>query len=440
MSLHPDLLPLLDADNDWKKAWELIHDHQISVNLCGKAGTGKSTFLRAIAKFSKKKVVFTAPTGIAALNIRGVTLHSFFGLPFGPLLPDDPRMIKHNLNATKKKIIDKMELLVIDEISMVRADVLDAIDLILRKACKKNIPFGGKQLLLVGDNFQLEPVVKREEFEILSEYYEHPYYFGSKAFQESNCELVELKTVYRQTDDYFISLLNKVRIGAANLTDLDELNSRVVSDKPVVASEGFSIILATRVAVVAAENMVRLARITHPQVCFKAKVEGKYNPNNFPTDENLILKKDAQVIMVKNDKNRAWVNGSLGKIKEIHDDELSILLETGKTVVVSRETWEQIEYSFDNETRKLTETVVGSFVQFPVKLAWAITIHKSQGLTFNNVILNMEGGAFAAGQLYVALSRCRTLEGIQLIQTIKPSDVIVKREVLEFAGLGRYIE
>ena len=440
MSLHPELIPLLDADKEWRKAWELIHTHDVSVNLCGKAGTGKSTFLRAIAKYSGKKTVFTAPTGIAALNIRGVTLHSFFGLPFGPLLPEDPRMLKHAVNASKKKIIEKMDLLVIDEISMVRADMLDAIDLILRKTCKNNLPFGGKQLLLVGDNFQLEPVVKREEWDILAQYYSHPYYFGAKGFERSHFEVVELKTVYRQTDDYFISLLNKVRTGAANLTDLEELNSRVISDKPVIANDSFSIILATRVAVVAAENMVRLAWIKHPQINFKARIQGRYSPNNYPTDEILGLKPGAQIIMVKNDKNKHWVNGSLGKILEIHEDELSVLLETGKTVVVSRETWEQIEYVYDTTTKKLTENVIGSFIQFPVKLAWAITIHKSQGLTFNNVILNLEGGAFTAGQLYVALSRCRSLEGIQLVQGIKPSDMIVKREVMEFAGLGKYME
>jgi len=436
----PDLQSIFETNPEWERAWKLLHEENISVNLTGKAGTGKSTFIKAVASFSKKKVLYTAPTGLAALNIRGVTLHSLFGLHFGPLLMNDPRWYSHKLSAAKRKILDKAELLVIDEISMVRADVLDALDLLLRKNCNSDQPFGGKQLLLVGDNFQLEPVVKREEWEILSEHYEHPYYFASAAFKEIQYEVVELKTVYRQTDDYFISLLNKFRIGGVNPPDLDEINQRVADSKPVFESQDFSIILAPRTAAVATENFLKLTALQSPRHTFKAKIEGKFNPGIFPTEEILELKVDAQVIMVKNDKNRRWVNGTLGKIVSIFDDEIRIRLENGKVVEVGRETWEQIEYKYDAKTKKLDENVIGTFVQFPVRLAWAITIHKSQGLTFNRVILNMEGGAFAAGQLYVALSRCRTLEGLTLLQKIKPSDIIVKREALEFAGLGKYLE
>lgn len=441
MEIHPDQIEVFDTNPEWKNAWELIHNQNSSVNLCGKAGTGKSTFLRAIGQYSSKKAIFTAPTGIAALNIRGVTLHSFFGLPFGPLLMDDPRMLRHVVSPKKKKIIEKMELLVIDEISMVRADILDAIDSILKKTCRNALPFGGKQLLLVGDNFQLEPVVRNDELAILNLHYEHAYYFASKAFYTAQCQVVELKIIYRQTDSYFISLLNKVRIGGVNVSDLDELNSRMLAATAISANDqSFSIILATRTSIVASENLLRLASLKSEQYNFKATIEGKYNNNTLPTDEILSLKVDAQIIMVRNDANKRWVNGSLGKIVDIKESVLSVLLESGKTVKVEREKWDQIEYVYDSKTGAITENVLGSFTQYPLKLAWAITIHKSQGLTFNRVILNMEGGAFAAGQLYVALSRCRTFEGLTLLHRIKPTDVIVKREALEFAGLGKYIE
>ncbi len=440
MQTLPDVQEVIESNPEWELAWHLLHKDNISVNLTGKAGTGKSTFIRAVAKFSGKKVLFTAPTGLAALNIRGVTLHSLFGLPFGPILANDPRLLNHKLSATKRKILEKAELLVIDEVSMVRADVLDAIDFLLKRYCHSEQPFGGKQMLLVGDNFQLEPVTKKEEWELLAEAYSHPYYFASEAFKAFECECVELKTVYRQTDDYFISLLNKFRIGSANPSDLDELNSRVVGKLPVVDDEHFRIILATRTAVVASENLLKLAQLKTERHVFKAIIKDRFNQTVYPTEEMLELKVDAQVIMVRNDKTKRWVNGSLGKVKAIVDNELKVLLENGKTVKVNRETWEQIEYKYDAKTKKLEEEVVGTFTQFPVRLAWAITIHKSQGLTFNRVVLNMEGGAFAAGQLYVALSRCRTFEGLILLQAIKPSDIIVKREALEYAGLGKYID
>ena len=435
-----ELTEIFLTNPEWKKAWDLIHIQNVSVNLCGKAGTGKSTFLRAIAKFSKKNTVFTAPTGIAALNIRGVTLHSFFGLHFGPLMPEDPRWTKHRLNQRKTKIIKKMDLLVIDEISMVRADVLDSVDLILRKICKADLPFGGKQLLIVGDNFQLEPVVKPNEWEILKQLYKTQYYFSSKAFEKAGFEVVELKTIYRQNEKYFIDLLEKIRTASAGIYDINELNGRLVSQAEIEKSNNFGIILTTRNAVANAENLLKLAKIKSPQHDFKAKIEGKFSEANYPTDELLSLKAGAQIIMIKNDANKKWVNGTLGKVLEIFEDEVKILLENGKEVIVSRSTWEQIEYDFDPKTKKISENIVGTFIQFPLRLAWAITIHKSQGLTFNNIILNLEGGAFAAGQLYVALSRCRTFEGLSLLHNVKISDMKVHPEVMQFAGLGKYLD
>ncbi|NUM32159.1 MAG: AAA family ATPase [Bacteroidetes bacterium] len=439
MENQNELTQLFLTDAEWKKVWDLIHIQKLSVNLCGKAGTGKSTFLKALAKFSKKKIIFTAPTGIAALNIRGVTLHSFFGLHFGLLLPNDPRWLNHKLNARKIKIIKKMDLLVIDEISMVRADVFDSVDLILRKILKNELPFGGKQLLIVGDNFQLEPVVKPDELEKLSMLYQSPYYFSSNVFKKSNFEIIELKTVYRQTEQYYINLLDKIRTATAALHDLEELNSRLVSKNEIDENQ-FGILLSTRNAAATAENLLQLAKIKNPQFDFKAKIDGNFSASNYPTDEILSVKKDAQVIMIRNDLNKKWVNGTLGKVIEIFDDEICILLENNKEVTVSREVWEQIEYVFDPEKKTIIEKVIGTFTQFPLKLAWAITIHKSQGLTFNNVVLNLEGGAFAAGQLYVALSRCRTFEGLKLLQTVKISDIKVKPEVMCFAGLDKYIE
>lgn len=440
MNILPEKEPETQSNPEWEHAWHVLHQTNTSVNLTGKAGTGKSTFIRALAEYSGKKILYTAPTGLAALNIRGVTLHSMFGLPFGPLLENDPRLVSHKLNARKKKILNKAELLVIDEISMVRADTLDAIDRILRLHTKNPEPFGGLQLLMVGDNYQLEPVVKKEEWELLAPYYSHPFYFAAHVFKRLSYERIELKTVYRQSDPFFITLLNKFRIGAVNPGDLDDLNTQVANRKPVWNSGDFSIILAPRVATASSENLMKLALIKAPAVTYRALVEGKFNPSSFPTDEVLDLKPGAQVIMVKNDKNKRWVNGTLGKIISLFEDELLIQLENGKTVEVTREVWEQIEYIFHAKTKTLEEEVVGTFIQFPVRLAWAITIHKSQGLTFNRVVLNMDGGAFAAGQLYVALSRCRSLEGLTLLSPIKRSDIIVHREALEYDGLGKYLE
>lgn len=440
MQSQAELIKVFEENPEWKRAWELIHQESRSVNLAGKAGTGKSTFLRALAKFSNKKIVLTAPTGIAALNIRGVTLHSFFGLPFGPLLMNDHRLMHPKVNATKRKVLEKMDVLVIDEISMVRPDILDAIDLTMRLILRNGEPFGGKQLLLVGDNFQLEPVVKQEEWAILEEYYEHHYFFAAHAFQKLDCETIELKTIYRQTDPYFIDLLNKVRIGGINLSDLDELNSRYETRLPAHLDEPFSIILASRSITVAFENMQRLSKLPGEKKQFKALITGSYAVQNYPTDEVLQLKEGAQVIMIRNDMNKRWVNGSLGRITNISEKLLEVELETGKLVVVEPEMWEQTEYHYDSAKKEITEKITGTFKQFPLKLAWAITVHKSQGLSFNKVILNMEGGAFAAGQLYVALSRCRSLEGLTLVQKIKPTDIKVSRPVLEFSGLGKYYE
>lgn len=440
MENQTELTEIFLTNPEWKKAWDLIHINNVSVNLCGKAGTGKSTFLRAISKFSNKKVVFTAPTGIAALNIRGVTLHSFFGFHFGPLLPEDPRWLKHKLNSSKTKIINKMDLLVIDEISMVRADVFDSIDLVLRRICKKDIPFGGKQLLIVGDNFQLEPVAKPDEWQILQEYYQNPYYFSSKVFELANFDVVELKIIYRQNEQYFIKLLEKVRTASANYHDINELNTRLIGTEELIKNNQFGIILTTRNSVANAENILKLAQIKNSQHDFKAIIEGNFKIANYPADELLSLKPEAQIMMIRNDINKKWVNGTLGKVIEIFEDEIKVLLENGKEVLVSREVWEQIEYDFDAKTKKISEKIVGTFCQFPIRLAWAITIHKSQGLTFNNVILNLEGGAFAAGQLYVALSRCRTFEGLKLLYTVKSSDIRVHPEVMKFSGLSKYIE
>ncbi|MCB9252167.1 MAG: AAA family ATPase [Flavobacteriales bacterium] len=435
-----ELNVVFEDNAEWKTAWQIIHEENRSVNLSGKAGTGKSTFIKALKKFSSKKILLTAPTGLAALNINGVTLHSLFGLPFGLMLPNDSRLKRHSLSQLKKKLLKKCDLLVIDEISMVRADVLDAIDLLLQKYCKDPMPFGGKQVVLVGDNFQLEPVVRNEERDLLYNHYESPYYFSSKVFNRINIEKIELKKVYRQTDPYFISLLNQIRVGTINEYELAELNSRQIAPESISKTSEFSIILAPKSITVSLENLIKLKAIKSREYTSEALILGRFNPSSYPTDEVLRLKEGAQIIMVKNDKNRNWVNGSLGIIKSISENNLLIKLENGKLVDVFREDWEQIEYDFDKSTQTIKENVVGTFRQFPVKLAWAITIHKSQGLTFSRVVLNLEGGTFASGQLYVALSRCRSLEGLYLTQKIEKSDIKVNTEILKYSGLGKYIE
>ena len=427
----------LDHENEsFYYAQQLVEHTSHSVFLTGKAGTGKSTFLREITRSTQKKHVVVAPTGIAAINVRGVTIHSFFQLPIGPIQAEDARINTFRFNANKVKLIKELELVIIDEVSMVRADIMDAIDYVLRRIRKNNTSFGGVQLLLVGDMFQLEPVVPRQEEHFLSERYETPFFFSARAFSSLQSDLVniELTKVYRQSDEVFIDLLNKIRTNDAHRAEMELLNERNEISPPFDDSS-FYITLASRKHIVDKTNKHKLARLEGAEHKYTGKLEGTFPLSGLPTDLELTLKVGAQVIFVRNDSaenKRRWVNGTIGKIVSLEDDKIEVELENGYRYDVEKVVWENIKYEYDAGKKTIDETVIGTFKQFPIKLAWAITIHKSQGLTFDNVVVDLGRGAFAAGQLYVALSRCTSMHGLYLSSRVSPGDVIVREEVVHF--------
>ena len=433
-----DSLHNIDLDNvEFQNVWNLIQRTHHSVFLTGKAGTGKSTFLKYICANTKKKYVILAPTGISAVNVGGQTLHSFFKIPFKPLLPNDPEFTAKKIRKTlryprdKVKLLRELNLIIIDEISMVRADIIDFVDRVL-KIYSGNMrePFGGKQLLFVGDIFQLEPVVTRDMRDILSRYYKQFFFFNAHVFEQLGLIPIELTKIYRQTDSAFIALLDRVRVNMASSADLNLLNSRFMSN---YVEKGFVITLATRRDTVDAINDEHMAAIKNPEYVYHGAIEGTFPTNDLPTSLELTLKKDAQVIFIRNDKENRWVNGTIGKVSRLNEESIWVITEHGDEYKLEIEMWENIQYSYDEEKKAVVENVLGSFAQYPIKPAWALTVHKSQGLTFNNVVIDFAGGAFTGGQTYVALSRCTSLEGIVLLKTLSGRDIIVNPAVVNFS-------
>lgn len=414
-----------------------VNNTGISIFLTGKAGTGKTTFLQHIRKTTNKRCVVVAPTGVAAINANGVTIHSFFQLPFSPYLPDLENFVseyslshdKRRLRKEKLEIIRTLDLLIIDEISMVRADLLDAIDDTLRRYRHSAAPFGGVQLLMIGDLHQLPPVVKDDEWNLMKLVYASPFFFNSKALQKVNFVTIELKTVFRQSDKVFIDLLNNIRQNNFDMPTLDQLNARYTPDFSPDDADGY-IRLTTHNYQAQNINIEKLEHLQAEKHSFEAAVTGNFPEYSYPTDFVLNIKEGAQVMFVRNDSSaeKRYYNGKIVTITKIRENEIEVVDRNGTTITVERDKWENIKYEVDKETKEIQQIVDGTFVQFPLKLAWAITIHKSQGLTFEKAIIDV-GNAFSYGQVYVALSRCKSLEGLVLTSKITQSCAFNNNEV-----------
>jgi len=419
-------------------AWNFVEKTDRNIFLTGKAGTGKTTFLRKIKYESKKRLIVVAPTGVAAINARGVTIHSFFQMPFGPILPNaEQQQTKQNFRQkfSKQKIdlIRSLDLVIIDEISMVRADLLDGIDQVLRRYKDRNKVFGGTQILMIGDLQQLSPVIKQHEWELLKPYYKTIYFFSSIAFREADAIGIELQHIYRQDNVDFIKILNEIRNNKLTTASAEKLNERYLPDFAPKEDEGY-ITLTTHNSRANKMNDIELNKIKTRSYFYKAVVKGKFSEYSYPTHEKLELKLGAQVMFVKNDSalEKRYFNGKIGKITHLTKDEITVHCPNDdEEIIVTPELWENISYAIDPQTKAVSENFQGSFSQIPLKLAWAITIHKSQGLTFDKAIIDAQA-SFVHGQTYVALSRCRTLEGVVLKTPIEATSIINDAQVSSF--------
>jgi len=411
--------------------------------LTGKAGTGKTTFLHKLKKNTAKRMIITAPTGVAAINAGGVTLHSFFQLPFGPFIPgsdanEQSRQRLFRFSKEKKRIIKSLDLLVIDEISMVRADLLDAVDAVLRRHRRNDQPFGGVQLLMIGDLHQLSPVAKQEDWQLLKQHYESVYFFSSHALDQAELVTIELKHIYRQSDARFIQLLNRVRDNRLDAASIGELNQRYIENFTPEKDQGY-ITLTTHNNSADTINKGRLSALRGKEYRFNAEVSGDFPEHTYPTPFTLVLKEGAQVMFLRNDNSfeKRYFNGKIGKIKTITGRQICITCPgESEDIVVEAVEWENIKYKVDEENKEIQEDIIGKFKQFPLKLAWAITIHKSQGLTFDKAVIDAES-AFAHGQVYVALSRCKTFEGMVFSSPIPSRGIETDESVLNFVEKAR---
>lgn len=415
-------------------AWNFIEKTDRNIFLTGKAGTGKTTFLKRIKAESMKRLVVVAPTGVAAINAGGVTIHSFFQMSFGPFIPgsQENESNQFKFNRTKINIIKSLDLLIIDEISMVRSDLLDGIDHVLRRYKNREKAFGGVQVLMIGDLQQLAPVIRPEEWNLLSQHYQSPYFFSSQAFQLSNPLGIELKHIYRQADQVFIDILNQVRTNTLGKEAADKLNERYDPDFEPDLSEGY-ITLTTHNSSANAMNIKYFERLEAKSAIYKAVIDGKFSEHNYPCSEKLVLKVGAQVMFTKNDSNeeKRFFNGKIGEVIKLDKGFVVVKTDEHPELKVETQTWANIAYTMNPDSKEIEEEIIGTFEQIPLKLAWAITIHKSQGLTFDRAVIDA-GASFAHGQTYVALSRCKTMEGIVLRTKIEPSSIINDQRVTSF--------
>ena len=414
-------------------AYEFVRHTHRHVFLTGKAGTGKTTFLKRIIRECQKRMVVVAPTGVAAINAGGQTIHSLFQLPFGPFLPNRPETAARmkTLRKDKQKIIKSIDLLIIDEISMVRADILDAIDYVLRRYRNGFEPFGGVQLLMIGDLYQLPPVVRDADWELLKTTYDTPYFFGARALRETPPVVVELQRVYRQTDDRFIGLLNQVRHGEVTATTVDQLNERYRPFFEPPVDEPY-ITLTSHNASARRINEAELAKLPGKPTTYTATISGKFSESDYPTRAELRLRVGAQVLFLRNDPKRRYFNGKIGRVVKLEQETVRVEC-PGEVEPITVETveWKKVKYRLDEGSGEIDEDEEGVFTQLPLKLAWAITIHKSQGLTFDRAIIDAEA-AFAHGQVYVALSRCRTWEGVVLRSQLHPRSIRTDGRVRDY--------
>jgi len=408
---------------EFQHVFDLLENTQKNVFLTGKAGTGKSTFLHYFRENTQKKIAVVAPTGVAALNVQGQTIHSLFRLAPHFVNPAE-------IKPDRRRLFKELELLIIDEISMVRADVFDGIDHFMRLSRRNDKPFGGVQLCVIGDLFQLPPIVSSEEKAFFAQYYQSPFFFATKAYENAGFERIEFSTVHRQKDGAFIQVLNAIRSGACDNIQLETLNSRVHSKATPAPG---TLLLTTTSALAENTNNTKLGRLPGNARQYEGELKGEFGMKGqrLPAPQQLILKVSTQVMFVKNDNDGQWVNGTVGTVEKLDDDIVTVRTETGLWEV-EREKWKTIGYEFDEAQDKIVEKTLGSYTQFPLMLAWAITIHKSQGKTLERVIIDLGRGAFAAGQLYVALSRCKSLSGIALKQHITRDDIRCNTEVVTF--------
>ncbi|HMK17325.1 MAG TPA: helix-turn-helix domain-containing protein [Chitinophagaceae bacterium] len=439
-----------DLNNEmFRLAAELVNQSSRNIFLTGKAGTGKTTFLKYIRENCPKQIAVVAPTGVAAINAGGVTMHSFFQLPFSPFIPDvggfnkqtgettdkNSLLSKLRMTTEKKKTLQELELLIIDEISMVRCDMLDAVDTVLRHIRRRNYErFGGVQVLFIGDMFQLPPVIKEHEWRLLKDFYSSPYFFDSLVIKEEQPVYIEFDKIYRQSEEKFINVLNQVRNNQLDDDGRNLLEKRFAPDFRRTKNDGY-IILTTHNERARNKNETELNSLANKSFSYRADIEGDFPESAYPVEEQLLLKVGSQVMFIKNDTERIkrYFNGKIGIVTELDNDKILIQCkDESETIEVKKEKWENIRYTVDKKNRQLSEEVLGSFTQYPLRLAWAITIHKSQGLTFDKVIIDA-GEAFAPGQVYVALSRCTTLDGIVLQSHIRSNRMFSDERIVRFS-------
>jgi len=421
-------LSSIKLSTEQKELFDKINSSNDHILVTGKAGTGKSSLLQYLKHCSSKNLVVVAPTGVAALNVQGQTIHSFFKIPpsfnsKGILILDDRR----------KLVLKNIDAVVIDEVSMVRADLMDTVDRILKHARSSQLPFGGVQMIMFGDMYQLPPVVEDPElFKYFSANHGGFYFFNAHVWHSANLKIYQLKTIFRQKDEKFKRILNAIRTGKISNNILNELNSRVIQNPP---TEDMLTLAITNQSV-SEINHHRLDALDEKLYEYKANMEGRIENSFFPTEETLYLKKGAQVMLVKNDTNKRWVNGTVGHIHSLRKNEIEVDID-GNIYSIPQDTWKRIQYIYNEEEGIIDEETISSFTQFPIKLAWAVTIHKSQGQTYNSVIIDMGSGAFAHGQTYVALSRCTSLKGIHLKRRVLKEDIIIDPAIINFMRFGK---